>query len=65
MLYHYHDVTTCIADPGTGHSTLLGYARDGFGIYGNRGETGAALTNADAALAFARMPRGAVQRGVL
>ena len=46
-LYHYHDVTTCIADPGTGHSALLGYARDGFGIYGNRGENGVALTNAD------------------
>jgi hypothetical protein len=46
-LYHYHDVTTCIADPGTGHSNLLGYARDGFGIYGNRGENGQALTNAD------------------
>ena len=46
-LYHYHDVTTCIADPGTGHSALLGYARDGFGIYGNRGENGTALTDAD------------------
>jgi hypothetical protein len=46
-LYHYHDVTTCVADPGAGHSALLGYARDGFGIYGNRGESGAALTNAD------------------
>jgi hypothetical protein len=46
-LYHYHDVTTCIADPGSGHSALLGYARDGFGVYGNRGETGAALTNGD------------------
>jgi hypothetical protein len=46
-LYHYHDATTCIADPGAGHSALLGYARDGFGIYGNRGENGVALTNAD------------------
>jgi hypothetical protein len=46
-LYHYHDVTTCIADPGTGHSNLLGYARDGFGIYGNRGESGESLTDAD------------------
>jgi hypothetical protein len=46
-LYHYHDVTACIADPGTGHSALLGYARDGFGIYGNRGEDGVALTDAD------------------
>jgi YHYH protein len=45
--YHYHSVTICIADPGTGHSALLGYARDGFGIYGVRGESGETLTNAD------------------
>ncbi len=45
--YHYHDLSTCIADPGTGHSNLLGYARDGFGIYGNRGQNGEALVNAN------------------
>ncbi len=45
--YHYHALTHCIADPGTGHSNLLGYARDGFGIYGVRGENGETLTNAD------------------
>jgi hypothetical protein len=45
--YHYHSLTQCIADPGTGHSALLGYARDGFGIYGVRGENGETLTNAD------------------
>lgn len=45
--YHYHSLTTCIADPGTAHSALLGYARDGFGIYGVRGEDGKTLTNAD------------------
>jgi hypothetical protein len=45
--YHYHDITPCIPDPGTGHSTLVGYALDGFGIYGNRGENGEALTDAD------------------
>jgi hypothetical protein len=45
--YHYHSLTTCIADPGTGHSALLGYARDGFGIYGLRGEDGKVLTDAD------------------
>ncbi|MGO8997639.1 MAG: YHYH protein [Polyangiaceae bacterium] len=45
--YHYHSLTECIADPGTGHSALLGYARDGFGIYGRRGENGETLTNAD------------------
>jgi hypothetical protein len=46
-LYHYHDLTSCIPDPGSGHSALLGYARDGFGIYGNRGENGEPLTDAD------------------
>ena len=45
--YHYHSLTECLADPGTGHSALLGYARDGFGIYGVRGENGETLTNAD------------------
>ncbi|HRW38434.1 MAG: YHYH protein [Acidimicrobiales bacterium] len=45
--YHYHSLTTCIADPGTGHSNLLGYAYDGFGIYGLRGEDGEELTDAD------------------
>src|SRR4051812_17599458 len=45
--YHYHNLTTCIADPGTGQSNLLGYAYDGFGIYGNRGPDGKAMTNAD------------------
>jgi len=24
--YHYHSLTSCIADPGDGQSTLLGYA---------------------------------------
>lgn len=45
--YHYHNLSSCISDPGTGHSTLLGYALDGFGIYGYRGEDGHDLTNAD------------------
>lgn len=45
--YHYHDLTTCIDDEGTGHSALVGYAFDGFGIYGPRGEDGEVLTNAD------------------
>jgi YHYH protein len=45
--YHYHSLTNCLADPGTGHSNLLGYALDGFGIYGVRGENGQVLTNAD------------------
>jgi hypothetical protein len=45
--YHYHWATTCQPDPGTGHSALLGYARDGFGIYGVRGVNGEVLTDAD------------------
>ncbi len=47
-VYHYHNVSACIADEVTGqHSPLFGYAFDGFGIYGYRGEGGKALTNAD------------------
>jgi hypothetical protein len=45
--YHYHALSKCISDPGTGHSQLVGYALDGFGIYGLRGENGDTLTNAD------------------
>jgi hypothetical protein len=45
--YHYHSLTNCLPDPGAGHSNLLGYALDGFGIYGVRGENGQVLTNAD------------------
>lgn len=46
-VYHYHSGSGCFVDPGTGHSALLGYALDGFGIYGSRGEIGAALSTAD------------------
>lgn len=45
--YHYHSVSSCVPDEGTGHSALLGYALDGFGIYGLRGEDGKDLTDAD------------------
>lgn len=45
--YHYHNLSDCLADPGSGHSALLGYAFDGFGIYGHRGEGGKVLRNAD------------------
>lgn len=45
--YHYHNLTNCLADPGTGHSNLLGYALDGYGIYGTRGEGGKVLHNSD------------------
>jgi YHYH protein len=46
--YHYHSVTTCIEanSPGKSHSTIVGYALDGFGIYGRYGEQGKQLTNA-------------------
>jgi YHYH protein len=45
--YHYHNITSCIAEKGTEHSTLVGYALDGFGIYGHQGENGKVLTNVD------------------
>jgi YHYH protein len=45
--YHYHSLTSCISDPGTAHSNLLGYALDGFGIFGSRGSDGSQLTDAD------------------
>jgi hypothetical protein len=45
--YHYHTLTQCLPDPGTGHSNLMGYALDGFGIYGNRGVDGGPLTDGD------------------
>lgn len=47
--YHYHSVTTCLEDerlPG-GHSALVGYALDGFGIYGRYGEGGQSLSSKD------------------
>lgn len=47
--YHYHNVSRCLSDARlpTGHSALVGYAADGFGVYGNRGVGGVSLTNAD------------------
>lgn len=47
--YHHHSVTSCLSEkdvPGQ-HSPLVGYIADGFGIYGNQGENGKALANAD------------------
>ena len=47
-VYHYHTVPTCLESAlGREHSPLLGYALDGFGIYGRRGEAGVELTNQD------------------
>ena len=47
--YHYHSLTTCLEDAGqrSAHSALVGYAMDGFGIYGRHGEGGRLLSNAD------------------
>jgi hypothetical protein len=45
--YHYHSLPPCLTDNRTGHSALLGYALDGFGIYGPRGENGKTLGSAD------------------
>ncbi|TBL72655.1 YHYH protein [Paenibacillus thalictri] len=46
--YHYHNLSPCIDDVSTGqHSPLIGYALDGFGIYGKYGESGELLSNAD------------------
>ncbi len=45
--YHYHSLSTCIPDTESGQSALMGYALDGFGIYGSRAADGTILTNAD------------------
>jgi hypothetical protein len=47
--YHYHSLTNCLPDTTTpdGHSALMGYSLDGFGIYGRHGEGGKVLTSAD------------------
>lgn len=46
--YHYHNLSTCQKDDGDKkHGALVGYAFDGFGIFGKRGENGTLLKNAD------------------
>jgi hypothetical protein len=47
--YHYHSLTTCLPDTTTadGHSSLMGYSLDGFGIYGLRDVEGKILSSAD------------------
>jgi hypothetical protein len=49
--YHYHfpseDLQDHIHPHESGHSALMGYMLDGFGIYGPYGEDGALLTSAD------------------
>jgi len=48
-IYHYHNLTRCNEQTDTPgqHSPLVGYVADGFGLFGNQGEGGASLTNAD------------------
>jgi YHYH protein len=48
--YHYHNWSPCIADASADagrHSDLAGFALDGFGLFGPRGEAGKIMTNAD------------------
>lgn len=46
--YHYHNLSDCIEDTAaSGHSSLVGYAFDGYGIYGYYGEDGAEVENED------------------
>lgn len=48
--YHYHSVSKCVLaklDAGTGQSKLVGWAFDGYGIYGPRDAKGNELTSAD------------------
>jgi hypothetical protein len=47
--YHYHSWSTCLHDvdtPGQ-HSDLIGYALDGYGVFGQLGEGGRRLANGD------------------
>lgn len=46
-MYHYHRISPCASDTSSGHSALMGYALDGFGIYGPNGSDGKPLTDAD------------------
>ena len=46
--YHYHGPSDCMTEIGhgpNGHSGLIGYALDGFGIYGSNGAGGKHLLN--------------------
>lgn len=48
--YHYHGWSSCLADPDGAagrHSSLAGYALDGFGIYGPRDRGGVELSSDD------------------
>jgi hypothetical protein len=45
--YHHHSLSPCVDDGESGHSSLVGYALDGFGMYGFRGEDGNDLKTSD------------------
>jgi hypothetical protein len=47
--YHYHNYSPCLQDNAAKgqHSDLVGYAIDGFGIYGLQSEEGEVVTNED------------------
>lgn len=48
--YHYHGPSPCMADPDGAagrHSDLVGFALDGYGIYGEHGEDGKLLHDSD------------------
>jgi len=47
-VYHYHGPSSCLGDTSAEkeHSSLVGYAFDGFGIYGNKGANGKELSTA-------------------
>lgn len=48
--YHYHDQPPCLTDAKSGpngHSDLIGYALDGFGMFGPQEASGTTLMSAD------------------
>ena len=47
--YHHHNISSCLSQKNVAnqHSPLVGYIADGFGIYGNQGENGVPMINAD------------------
>lgn len=51
LSYHYHylsqNLLNALDPSGSGHSALMGYMKDGFGIYGPRGEDGNVLASKD------------------
>lgn len=46
-LYHYHSISDCLDTPGVNPSPLVGYAFDGFGIYGSRDASGNQIHESD------------------